>query len=199
MRERTWIPPLHLLSREQQTKTFVTKDSSKLFSNLFLKKMTPNALIMVMPRGSVRPGLYFAKCYIKYQMVPILKSLLSQKPRQTKGWLKRVELHLSADKAGYSKHHGAIRRLVINSWFHCHLLQPPTSHSYGLGKPRGLSVPLFPLRETRAAHLTEEFWGWNSCLSEGSRTGHVQSSPSADHISSHKRLLPFRSIHVHVR
>lgn len=93
------FPPPHLLCRERQTKTCVTKDSSKLFSNLCLKKMTPNAVIMVMPRGSVRSGLYFAKCCVKYQMVPILKSRLSWETRRMKVCVERAELHLSADKA----------------------------------------------------------------------------------------------------
>lgn len=92
--------------------------------------MTPNALIMVMSRGSGRLRLYFAKCYMKYQMVPILKSLLYQKVKQTKGWVRSLELHLSADKAGCCNHHGAIQRLVINSLFSCHLLQSNTSHYY---------------------------------------------------------------------
>lgn len=127
-------------------KTFITKDSSKLFSNLCLKKMTRNALIMVTPRGSVRLGLYFAKCHVKYQMVPILKSLLSQKTGQTKGWVKRVESHLSADTAGYSNHHGAIRRLVINSLFSCCLLQSPTSHNYNFRQVKeSLHVSIPPL------------------------------------------------------
>lgn len=77
--------PLSISSPESsKQKTFIRRDSSKLFSNLCLKKITPNALIMVMPRGSVRLGLYFAKCYIKYQIVPLQKSLLSQKARETK-------------------------------------------------------------------------------------------------------------------
>lgn len=93
-----WIPPSPPALQRMANK-IVTEDSSKLFSNLCLKKMTPNAVIMVMPRGSVRSGLCFAKCYVKYQMVPILKSLLSWETRRTKGWVEGVELHLSADKA----------------------------------------------------------------------------------------------------
>ena len=146
MRERMRIPPLHLLSRLCQMKTFITNGSLKLFSNLCLKKMTPNALIMVMSRGSMRLGLYFAKCYIKYQMVPILKSLLSQKTRQTKGWAERMELHPSADKAVYSNDRGTIRRLVINSLFSCCLLRSPTSHYYNFRQVReSLHVSIPPL------------------------------------------------------
>lgn len=115
-------PPL----QRAANKNFHYKRLLKVIFKSLSEKMTPNALIMVMPRGSVRLGLYFAKCYTKYQMVPILRSLLSQKTRQTQSWVKRVELHPSADKAGYSNHHGAIRRLVINSLLSCRLLQLPT-------------------------------------------------------------------------
>lgn len=138
-------------------------------------------------------------------MVPILKSLLSQKTRQTKGWVKRVELHLSPDKAGYSNHQSAIRKLVINSFFSCHLLWSPRAAIMILGKSGRLSVSPFPICEEVAIalpHLMEEFCGWNSWVSEGGHLGHVQSLPSTGHIAFHSKFQVFnqsqlaRCVHV---
>lgn len=108
-------------------------------------RMTPNALIRVMPRDPVRLGPYFAECYIKYQMKPVRKSLLAQERRQTKGWVERVELRLPADKAGCPHHHGAIRRLVINSLSDAASSNPPQATVTILCKPRSLSVSLLLL------------------------------------------------------
>jgi len=154
--------------------------------------MTPNALIMVMPGGPVRLGLYFAKCYIKYQMVPILKSLLSQKTRQTKGWVQRVELRLSTDKAGCSNQRGAIRKLVINSLFSCHLLWSPQPTSIIVGESGRLSASSFPscVKVGMALPcLLEEFCGLNSPVREGRHAGYVQSLPSTGHTACHEEPL----------
>lgn len=158
-------------------KNFHYKRLLKVIFKSLSEKMTPNALIMVMPRGSARLGLYFAKCYIKYQMVPILKSLLSQKTRQTKGWVKRVELHLPADKAGCSNHPGAIRSLVINSLFSCRLLQSPRSYNYDFRQLEELLYVFTPSLWNSGNSTAPSHGGWNSHLREGRHTGHVQTCP----------------------
>lgn len=182
-------------------KNFPYKRLLKVIFKSLPERMTPNALIRVMPRGSVRLGPYFAKCYIKYQMKPIRKSLLAQERRRTKGWEERVEWHLSADKAGYSHRHGAIRRLVISSSSATSSSNPPQATVMILGKPRSLSTSLLLLCRTVAIALPppmEELWGGSSQLGEGRHMGHLQILPSADHISSHERLLSFTEVCVYV-
>lgn len=149
--------------------------------------MTPNALIMVMPGGPARLGLYFAKCYIKYQVVPILKGLLSQKTRQTKGWVQRVELRLSTDKAGCSNQQGAIRKLVINSLFSCHLLWFPQPRIIVVGKPGRLSASSFPSCEK--VEMASPGDGLNSQVRERGHAGRVQSLPSTGTACHEEPLL----------
>lgn len=169
-------PPLQRVANEN----FHYKRLLKVIFKSLSEKMTPNALIMVMPRGSVRLGLYFAKCYIKYQMVPILKSLLSQKTRQTKDWVKRVELHLSADKAGYSNYHGAIRWLVIHSLFSCHLLQSPPSHNYDFRQVKeSLQISIPPLRDSGNSTAPSHGGGWRMKFTAEWRKTHRSYTKSA--------------------